>query len=324
MRKRVLIALAMVGVILGGLVAGTAAASPSHLDLSPFHHHGHHQATTTTTVAPATTTTVAPTTTTQPSTPTTVPPTTTTTVPSTGTYSCQTTDYHGTCPASGSYSDPSIIANTSNPGSLTVSPNVWSPISGETVHLFANGPIGWYETTNVAKGNTSVTAFANVGMTYNEEPLSSFTSLTSSFNENQNPNASTDSWAAYDNWFNNYGNEVMIQHDFANGGNGSCGDTTGVYDVAFGGSNGVPVQDWQLCQFGSELIWQLSAPGTHNLMNEQSGSVDLLAMTEWLETHGYLPANSTITGLSYGWEIASTGGVNENYQLNDWTVTGTA
>jgi hypothetical protein len=236
---------------------------------------------------------------------------------------CITSDFHGFCPATGSYTDPSIVSNTANPGALTVSPNVWGPISGETATLYANGPANWYTTFNVPAGNTSVTAFPNVGELYNEQPLSDYTSLTSSFSENENVNPGTDGWAAYDNWFNNYGNEVMIQHDFANGGNGPCGDTTGVYDVPFGGSNGVPVQDWQLCQFGSEIIWQLSAPGTHNLMNEQSGSVDLLAMTQWLETHGYLPANSTITGLSYGWEICSTGGVPENFQLNNFTITGT-
>jgi hypothetical protein len=239
------------------------------------------------------------------------------------TATCVTSDFHGFCPPTGSYTDANIVSNTANPGSLTVSPNVWGPISGETATLYANGPTNWYTTFNVPAGNTSVTAFPNVGMTYNEQPLSDYTSLTSSFSENENVNPGTDGWAAYDNWFNNYGNEVMIQLDFANGGNGPCGDTTGVYDVQFGGSNGVPVQDWQLCQFGSEIIWQLSAPGTHNLMNEQSGSVDILAMTQWLETHGYLPTTSTITGLSFGWEICSTGGVPENFQMNNFTIAGT-
>ena len=68
-------------------------------------------------------------------------------------------------------------------------------------------------------------------------------------------------------------------------------------------SGGVPVQSWDLCKYGSELIWQLSAA------SEQSGSVDILAMLTWLVNHRYLPADTGLWSIGYGWEICSTGGV---------------
>ena len=102
----------------------------------------------------------------------------------------------------------------------------------------------------------------------------------------------------------------MIQHDFAN--NGPC---TFEATASFGGSGGVPVQTWQLCQYGSELIWKLTGG------SEQSGSVDVLAMLQWLESHGYLPSSSTLTDISYGWEICSTGGQPETFTNSGFTLT---
>jgi hypothetical protein len=51
-----------------------------------------------------------------------------------------------------------------------------------------------------------------------------------------------------------------------------------------------------------------------------------MAMLTWLETQGsgkYLPANSSLTGLSFGFEICSTGKQNETFQLNSFTLTAT-
>ena len=74
------------------------------------------------------------------------------------------------------------------------------------------------------------------------------------------------------------------------------------------------MQKWYLCQFGSELIWQLA-------VNEHSGSVDIKAMTTWLENNGYMPQNSTITALSYGFEICSTGGQNQDFRVSNFSIT---
>ena len=102
----------------------------------------------------------------------------------------------------------------------------------------------------------------------------------------------------------------MIENDFA--GAGSC---TAKATAAFGGSGGVPAQKWNLCQFGSEFVWRLAGA------SEQSGTVDILSMLRWLVTHGYLPQDTGLLDINYGWQIASTDGHNENFQVTRFTLT---
>jgi hypothetical protein len=173
-------------------------------------------------------------------------------------------------------------------------------------------------------GNTSIVSYPSIGVDFHvqnsngnwyEQPLYNFKAMTSSFSENMHATGGTSAWAAYDIWLNNGKNEVMIQHDFAN--NGAC---TSAATVTFGGSGGVPAQNWHLCQFGSEQVWKLGVNDASKI-NEQSGSVDILSMLTWMENHGDLPQGTTIGLLGYGWEIASTGGANETFQVNSFTLT---
>ena len=162
-----------------------------------------------------------------------------------------------------------------------------NPIPGWAQTLHAIGPRDWHATANMPAGNTAVVSFPNVGQQYDENKLAGSSSIYSSFTEDMHATSATSAWAAYDIWLNNWGNEVMIQNDFAN--NGPC---TAVATATFGGSGGVPVQSWHLCTFGSELASKLTGG------NEQSGSVDILALLTWLEHHGYLPQNSGLTELA--------------------------
>ena len=138
-------------------------------------------------------------------------------------------------------------------------------------------------------------------------------SIYSSFSENMNETSGTDAEAAYDIWLNNWGERGDDPERFL------CSPArcaTIASTATFGGSGGVPVQNWNLCQFGSELIWQLAG------RNEQSGSVDILAMLTWLVSHGYLPQRSGLTGISYGFEICSTGGRPETFTLSQFSISG--
>lgn len=214
---------------------------------------------------------------------------------------CVTSAQKGEC---GPFADPRIEGTSGNP---SVGNNVWAPISGWQSTLYANNPGNWWVIANMPTGNTAVVSYPSSGSNYGRA-LSSFSSLYSSFSENMNATGATSAWAAYDIWLNGGSNEVMIQHDFAN--NGACSGP----GATFGGSGGVPVQHWYLCQFGSELVWKLTG-------DEQSGSVDILSMLTWLEGHGYLAKNSTLESIGYGWEIASTGGVNEKFQVNSYSIS---
>lgn len=62
--------------------------------------------------------------------------------------------------------------------------------------------------------------------------------------------------------------------------------------------------------------------GTGDKYGEQSGSVDVLAMLEWLVNNGgYLPPGSTLTAIGYGFEICSTGGVEEKFEIKSFSIT---
>jgi len=213
---------------------------------------------------------------------------------------CVTSAAKGEC---GPFAYPQVEGTSGNP---SVGNNVWAPISGWQSTLYANSPGNWYVTANMPAGNTAVVSYPSSGSNYGRA-LSSFSSLYSSFSENMNATSATSAWAAYDIWLNGGSNEVMIQHDFAD--NGACSGP----NATFGGSGGVPVQHWYLCQFGSELVWKLTG-------DEQSGSVDILSMLTWLESHGYLQKSSTLESIGYGWEIASTGGANEKFQVNSYSI----
>jgi hypothetical protein len=215
-----------------------------------------------------------------------------------------------------------VTGTTSDP---YVDQDMWGAVAGETQTLSANSPGDWKVVNSTPAGHGgSVTTFPDTGAAFNEAPLSGYSSVTSSFTETMPHNSATSAWASYDLWFNNWADEIMIQHDFT-----SQGPCTYAAVAQFGGSNGVPVQTWGLCTFGSERVWQLVAPGTKAgdsgaTINEPSGSVDIKAMVSYLENPAApdaIPANSTITNLSYGWEIASTGGQPETFQVSRYTLT---
>ena len=125
--------------------------------------------------------------------------------------------------------------------------------------------------------------------------------------------SATSAWAAYDIWLNSWNNEVMIQNDFVN--RGACPDNRAT--ATFGGSGGVPRQQWDLCLYGAkELIWYLGGGD-----KEQVGTVDILAMLNWLISNRYLPGGSSLTEISYGWELCSTGGEQETFTMSKFTVS---
>jgi len=176
---------------------------------------------------------------------------------------------------------------------------------------------------NFPLGNTAVVSYSNTEQKppcCSEPLLDSFNSITASFSESMPHLAGVSAWAAFDNWFNNWADEVMIQNDFV--GNGPC---TYRAVAQFGGSKGITASTWGLCVFGSELIWKLAPSstvvGSSATINDPTMTVDVLAMTKWLETHGYLPANTTITDTSYGWEICSTAGLTEPFTVSAYSIT---
>jgi hypothetical protein len=243
---------------------------------------------------------------------------------STGAAPCTTSAEQGSCGPYDTY--PGITGITS---STYIGNNVFGPIPGWKQTLTATDPGNWGVDATWPAGNTGVQTYPSIAVNYGTvtdfpTALSTYTALTSSFAETMNATSGTSAWAAYDVWLGASNcspatqscstDEMMIQNDFAN--NGFC---TTLATATFGGSNGVPVQQWHLCQFGAELIWKLGVDD-NSKVNEQSGAVDILAMAKWLVTNGYVPANEGLWSVDYGWEICSTGGQAENFHVSQFTV----
>jgi hypothetical protein len=244
---------------------------------------------------------------------------------------CSTSDPQGECPPYGTQPTgapyPGIVGTT---GEITVGNNVFGPASksySQVLHV-AN-PGHWDVVANYPVG-TSVRAYPNTGQTQNwisgtslPAALSSWSSIFSTYSVTMPTGSGAVGESAYDLWLDDWHNEVMIQTDFVGDSlRPRCDVLKDVVATAtFGGTDGVPVRKWNLCQFGSEIIWQ---PPTGT--NYSSGKVNVMAMLTWLETHGhgkYLPAKPTLTAISFGFEICSTASRNQTFELNKFYLTAT-
>jgi hypothetical protein len=247
---------------------------------------------------------------------------------------CSSSDPQGQCPPYGTQVTgtpyPGIVGTT---GEITVGNNVFGPKSNsysQTLHV-AN-PGHWDVVANYPVG-TSVRSYPNTGQTQNwitgtnlPAKLSTWSSMFSTYSVTVPKQTGAVGEAAYDLWLDDWHNEVMIQTDFVGDSlRPRCDVLKDVIATAtFGGTAGVPVRKWNLCQFGSEIIWQ---PPTGT--NYSSGKVNVMAMLTWLEKHGhghgtYLPAQPTLTAISFGFEICSTAGRNATFELNSLYFTAKA
>jgi hypothetical protein len=210
-------------------------------------------------------------------------------------------------------------ANTASNGYNTyVGQDVWSPIPGWSQTLHATNPGNWYVTANMPAGNTAVVSYPSNGQGSSGNGtaprISSYSSLTSAFAENMHSGSGTDAEAAYDIW-TAAGDEIMIQHDFSAlrpRCSAAAGDPV-LATVGFAEPGTGTIQDWKFCEYGSERIWQFAG-------NEQAGSVDIRAMLTWLMNKGYLPKNSELGLIGYGFEICSTGGQPENFTVSSYSL----
>lgn len=243
--------------------------------------------------------------------PTTAPPPTTTpppptTIPPTGS-ACVTSSPSGHCPFAAVPYITGIGDNTPY-----VDANVWTGNSAYHQTLTANAPNDWNIAVNVNTGFGGVQSFPNTGWQGGSEAVDASTAITSSWKVTM-PTDTTKvaGWAAYDLWFNNWADEVMIQPDITANSDYDC---TAAATATF---NGTP---WHLCLFGSERVWKIGADDSnHAAVNESAGSIDVLAMLKYMEANGYLPAASVWTAGSFGFEVCDTEGTDQTFAVNDFT-----
>ena len=218
-----------------------------------------------------------------------------------------------------------LTDTTGSVADVLIDNGVWNPkapLSAQTLN--ANSPNNWQVTTNIANGNTEVLTFPYVGADFinqsgNTFPLSSYTQITSSFSESMPTGTGTLSHAMFDIWLNNWNTEVMIQFDFS--ALSTIEEGTVVGNVSFGGSNGVPVQNWTQVTEGRTPNSFCLSDTSHNPVSEQVASVDILAMLLHMQSSGHLPTPSYLWQIGCGWEMQSTGGHAETYTWSGWTLT---
>jgi hypothetical protein len=248
--------------------------------------------------------------------------------------SCTTSATNGSCVFPQDTTDfPGINPGTGRPASqgIEVDQNIWNTGScpGLTQTLSANSPEDFQVQANYPTSSTgAICAYPNVWPHDAQGAVDSYQQTTSTFSESFPHNAGTQAHAMFDLWFNNWANEVMVQYDFSNDApcEGSWPEVK--TNVNFTEPSTGTSQPWHLCTGGSQLsngsypslVWKLGAADGAQEQSESTGSVNLLSMLQYLENDGYLPANSTWTALSMGWEIASTGGQNETFTGSGFTA----
>ncbi|MGA3335108.1 MAG: hypothetical protein ABSC62_13195 [Terracidiphilus sp.] len=249
---------------------------------------------------------------------------------------CTVTTTTGTC---GPYNYPQITANGTYP--IITEQDVWNPPSSWSQTLYSTSPGNWYVTANYpTDGSGAIHTYPSTRFDQLDAvTLDSYSYMYSSFSVSPDTSSTTVSDIGYDLWLNNWGNEVMIQHQLINIPNCTTFAThVPATNVQFGGSYGVPTNTWNLCQFGNEgsgsveLIWEITGASGSKNFGFSSGSVDMYAMLKWLENStacysssgsgsACLKASSTMTSTEYGFEISSTGGLSKNFTVNNFTVT---
>lgn len=243
---------------------------------------------------------------------------------------CITSATNGSC---GAYVYPPITE--SNGFNTYVLNNVWNPPIGsyqQTLH--STNPGNWYVIANFPTDTTgAIHSYPDTQQLYATSAggplyLSSLNNIYSSFSETGDHSSTTVGDYGYDIWLDNYAWEVFIQHDVVNTPDCTTYTTVLATNVQFGGTNGVPVMSWNVCQYGtSELIFQLPSGGGKNF-GITSGSVDILGMLNWLYNHGYLPRPKhqrspipILNQITYGFEISTTGGLDKTFAVNSLSIT---
>lgn len=206
----------------------------------------------------------------------------------------------------------------SNGSNTYVIQDVWNAIRGASQTLTSYDPGHWSVSANMPSSNTAVVSYPDVQQIYTTtsdtpNPLSAFASMTSDFTESM-PSGG-DNEAAYDIWTGdaatgNYAEEIMIWVD-----DQRTNTPLGTYmsKATFGGQT---FQIWDSVSKGQTGSIYFLLEG-----KETSGSVDLLSMLDYLATNGWIPADSGLNQVDFGWEICSTGGQPETFTMSRYDIT---
>ena len=251
-----------------------------------------------------------------------MPVTTTTTTQATGGQTCVTGD-QASLPTGGAYRDPTDI-NASNGFNTYVENNVWGDVDiHNNIKLCASSPSNWNITVNAADGpdGGAVQAYPNVQQLYDNwgpssaaTPIAGGPTVTSTFST-VNPSDSIGQWeSGYDLWFDGYASDIMVWENTSTTRLADNGATIDDPNVVIGGVS------YTLMHYGS------GAQPERMLVrhtNVNSGTENIQADMEYLQSIGDLPSTAGLTQVDFGWELCDTDSQTLTYAVNGYTLTRT-
>ena len=187
--------------------------------------------------------------------------------------------------------------------------NIWGSGAG-TQTIWARSGTNWGVVANHPR-TSGVKSYPNTGKTLNRT-LSSLRSLTSSFNVSVP--ADGDYSTTYDIWANNHAYEVMIWTNQR----GAVGPIAEQYDA-----NGAVPNVRNLSVGGHTWNVYRGSNGANAVFsfirtNTSSGTIDVLAMLNWLRTNNWW-GDVTVGEAQFGFEITGTAG-QSNFTVNSFSL----
>jgi hypothetical protein len=203
----------------------------------------------------------------------------------------------------------------SNDGGATVRQEVWNPDASALRKQFTEvwAPNKWRTTINAAKDNTAVNSYPDVSSLVTDTdnrpvPFANYAAINSSWSVNCHETAATNAQAAYDIWLKDYDLELMIWVDTHGADRQPAGDDTGI-DVTFDNV--------------AYRLWAESDNSTISFVrktNARTGSIDIRAVIQYLIDQKRYPASVGINMFCFGFETPSTGGIDEIFEVLDYTL----
>jgi len=190
-------------------------------------------------------------------------------------------------------------------GNYLVRNDVWNAAAG-TQTLYVNSHSDWWIHAN-HPGSTEVKAYAHVAYTVNKA-ISAIKKLSSSVGYTV-PSEGVFN-AAYDIWADSNKYEIMVWLG-AYGGAGPLGAS--VEKATVGGHT------WDVHKGtnGANDVFSFIISS-----NIKSGSVDILAILEWIKTKGWFGTKDVVVSeVQFGWEVFDTKGKEETFKINSYSVT---
>jgi hypothetical protein len=220
-------------------------------------------------------------------------------------------------PACGPYRYEPI--SDSNGENTYVLNDMWNPPGrGHRQAIRVHNPGKWSVVSDQPRDNTAVLSYPDVQQTLTTtqdtpSPLARFAAIAGTFTESMPSDG--DNEAAYDIWMGNsastdYAQEVMIWVD-DHRTNPPPGRIVARHEFA-----GVPYTVWQDPTDGSS--------GFHTIYivrhgNQTSGTVNVLAMLNWLISR-HLTAANGLNQIDFGWEICSTDGRPQTFTMSAYRL----